>query len=86
MKKEKKPVEQKEEGAIKKENLTKVKANHAIYNTQFNDIPTLIGCNEVLMFNKEHLRYYRSHVTVLDKVKQTKDIPGSDEKKKVKAI
>lgn len=84
---EKQPVEKKEEEKpIKKENLTKVKANGSIYNTQFTDLPALIGCNEVLMFNKEHLRYYRSHVTVLDKVKQTKDIPGSDEKKKVKAI
>ena len=71
---------------IKKKKLIKVKANHPIQNTMFKDLPVLIGCNEVLEFTETHLNYYGKHVTVLDKVKQTKDIPGSDDKKKVKAI
>lgn len=71
---------------IKKEKLTKVKANHPIQNTMFKDLPVLIGCNEILDFKKAHLDYFGKHVTVLDGVKQTKDIPGSDDKKKVKAM
>ena len=85
MKKEKKPIEE-EVKPIKKKKLIKVKANHPIQNTAFKDLPVLIGCNEVLTFTEAHLNYYGKHVTVLDKVKQTKDIAGSDDRKKVKAI
>ena len=85
MEKEKKPVEE-EVKPIKKKKLIKVKANHPIQNTMFKDLPILIGYDEILDFTEAHLNYYSKHVTVLDKVKETKDIPGSDEKKKVKAI